>query len=143
MYTRDELTAKTVPELYEICKALGISGMRKARKAVMIDAILNHTATNETTSESNSLGGVRATVNAVRNEDDNSVSALIRVSCGANRDTFPLVGKSVRDVMDLLNQILNIPAGAEAYVNGQVESYSYVLKEGDNLEFIRPAGSKG
>lgn len=156
-YSFEELWNLTVPELYDLCKEYGIPGMRKARKATMIDAIMNYYASNSNDNnndnnnqteteveneEAGVLNGVRATVNAIRNEDD-TVSAMVRVSCGANRDTFPVVGKTIRDVITLLTPILNIPAGAEAYVNGESESYSYVLEEGDTLEFIRPAGSKG
>ncbi|GIU69012.1 MAG: hypothetical protein KatS3mg002_0248 [Candidatus Woesearchaeota archaeon] len=154
-YSFDELWSLTVPELYDLCKSYGIPGMRKARKSTMINAIMNYYESNSNDAsdinnnhnqseeeEDSMLNGVRATVNAIRNED-NTVSAMVRVSCGANRDTFPVVGKTIRDVITLLTPILNIPAGAEAYVNGQSESYSYILKEGDTLEFIRPAGSKG
>jgi len=58
------------------------------------------------------------------------------------------VGKSVGELRNMLSYELNIPAGAPATVsqNGgepfPVQD-SYIVKDGDLVEFVRTAGTKG
>jgi hypothetical protein len=70
-------------------------------------------------------------------------TTTIQVSCGANSADFPVQGKTVGAVQEFLKEVLNIDRLAEGQVSGNKIDSSYVLKEGDVLEFIKPAGSKG
>jgi hypothetical protein len=49
----------------------------------------------------------------------------------------------VGEVRQALKEPLNIDPRALALVNGRDAAASYVLKEGDQLEFVRLAGEKG
>ena len=70
-------------------------------------------------------------------------TTTIQVSCGANSADFPVTGKTVGAVQEFLKEVLNINRLAEGQVGGTKIDSSYVLKEGDVLEFIKPAGRKG
>jgi len=70
-------------------------------------------------------------------------TTTIQVSCGANSADFPVEGKTVGAVQEFLKEVLNIDRLAEGQVAGASVETSYVLKAGDVLEFIKPAGSKG
>jgi len=70
-------------------------------------------------------------------------TTAIQVSCGASSGKFPVIGKTVGAVAEFLREVLNVDRLAEGMVNGDKVSDSYVLKEGDNLEFLKPAGQKG
>ena len=70
-------------------------------------------------------------------------TTTIQVSCGANSADFPVSGKTVGAVQEFLKEVLNIDRLAEGQVAGNSVDSSYVLKAGDVLEFIKPAGRKG
>jgi hypothetical protein len=53
-------------------------------------------------------------------------------------------GRSVDDVRRELRTPLNIGDGAEAHLNGErVGDPATILRQGDELEFIKSAGEKG
>jgi len=67
----------------------------------------------------------------------------IKVVCGANTHEGEFVGMTVGEVRQQLKDVLNIADEAQTSVSGDVVKDDYVLKEGDNLEFIKKAGDKG
>lgn len=150
-YTESELNDKTVVELREICRALNIPGMSKARKDVIVEALVKAydvkpAETKSTTIEKNNdSNGKLSYVNANLHSflENNTYKTLISVSCGASSSNYPVVGRSVGFVKSTYKEILNINPEAEGIVNGTKVEDSYVMKSGDTLEFVRKAGTKG
>jgi hypothetical protein len=70
-------------------------------------------------------------------------SAMVKVSYGVHNLEAAIAGKSVSEVRQSLKEPLNIDPRALALVNGRDVAASYVLKQGDQLEFVRLAGEKG
>jgi len=70
-------------------------------------------------------------------------TGLVKISYGVHVLTAAIAGKSVGEVRQALKEPLNIDPRALALVNGRNASASLVLKEGDQLEFVRLAGEKG
>ena len=101
----------------------------------MLDLAVNDPDKNKVHAFSGNVEGIRDMVG-------NSPATII-VSCGASSGKFPVVGKTIQAVGDFLKEILNIDASANAIVNGEEVSKTYTLNEGDTLEFIKRAGSKG
>ena len=67
----------------------------------------------------------------------------VRVLYGVHALEAALAGRSIRDVRAALQQALNISPRAVAVVNGREVGADYLLKEGEQLEFVRLAGEKG
>jgi hypothetical protein len=67
----------------------------------------------------------------------------VKVSYGVHNLEAAIAGKSVSEVRQALREPLNIDPRALALVNGRDVAASYVLKQGDQLEFVRLAGEKG
>lgn len=70
---------------------------------------------------------------------------MVTVIHGANEFTNDAMeGLSVADVRGnaTLAQMLNIDPAAAAQVDGEAVTSSYVLQDGDVLEFVKPSGSK-
>ncbi|MHB8069582.1 MAG: hypothetical protein ACYDIC_16950 [Desulfobaccales bacterium] len=67
----------------------------------------------------------------------------VKVSYGVHHLDAAIAGKSVGEVRQALKEPLNIDPRALALVNGRDVAAAYVLKEGDQLEFVRLAGEKG
>ncbi len=67
----------------------------------------------------------------------------VRISYGVHSLEAAIAGKSVAEVRQALKEPLNIDPRALALVNGRDAAASYVLKEGDQLEFVRLAGEQG
>ena len=68
----------------------------------------------------------------------------IRFICGANTQELEGVsGKKLGEVKDQLVDVLNIPSPVQCILGGQSVSDDYELKEGEQIEFVRPAGDKG
>jgi len=147
-----------------MCRDQDIPGMSKKRKDVIIDAILkaNRTTTKAASSGRKKAGhmaalATQAGVEQVTKADFQMSSVLthpskkpgdrcttaIRVSCGANSGKFPVTGKTVGAVGEFLREVLNVDRLAEGIVNGDKVDGAYVLKDGDDLEFLKPAGRKG
>jgi hypothetical protein len=70
-------------------------------------------------------------------------SGLVKISYGVHNLEAAIAGKSVSEVRQSLKEPLNIDPRALALVNGRDVAASYVLKQGDQLEFVRLAGEKG
>ncbi|MEW6658063.1 MAG: MoaD/ThiS family protein [Thermodesulfobacteriota bacterium] len=70
-------------------------------------------------------------------------SGQVKISYGVHHLEVAIAGKSVGEVRQALKEPLNIDPRALALVNGRDVAASYVLKEGDQLEFVRLAGEKG
>ena len=71
------------------------------------------------------------------------MDTTIQVSCGASSGAFPVEGKNVREVGEFLREVLNVDKLSTGLVNGKEVQGDYVLKSGDNLEFMKPSGRKG
>ena len=70
-------------------------------------------------------------------------SGQVKISYGVHHLEVAIAGKSVGEVRQALKEPLNIDPRALALINGRDVAASYVLKEGDQLEFVRLAGEKG
>jgi hypothetical protein len=70
---------------------------------------------------------------------------MTRVICGANElGDYRGEGKTIQQVRDELRCALNIPDNAAVLLNGEEGPDSgSPLRAGDELEFVKPAGSKG
>jgi len=62
---------------------------------------------------------------------------------GVNTLSAQMCGKSVAEVRGMLSQALNIDTVAVPTVNGSTVDPSYILKDGDELEFVKASGEKG
>jgi len=159
-YNYDNLDSKTVAELRELCAYdLDISGMWKQRKDTIIKAILakttpkkrraavaNPTVTKQvdTSHDVNIVGGTfTSEITAPDARIGSRISTTIRVSCGASSGDFPVVGKTVGAVGEFLKEVLNVETLARGLVNGTEVDGDYLLKQGDQLEYLKPAGKKG
>jgi len=49
----------------------------------------------------------------------------------------------LKEVGDFIREVLNVDRLSTGLVNGKEVPGDYILKEGDNLEFLKPAGKKG
>ncbi len=67
----------------------------------------------------------------------------VKISYGVHHLEVAVAGKSVGEVRQALKEPLNIDPRALALVNGRDVAASYLLKSGDQLEFVRLAGEKG
>jgi hypothetical protein len=72
-----------------------------------------------------------------------AAAGQVKISYGVHSLEAAIAGKSVSEVRQALKEPLNIDPRALALVNGRDAAASYVLKEGDQLEFVRLAGEKG
>jgi len=159
-YTKDELSALTNTELREICKQRKIPGMSKKRKDIIIDAILlaqggspasqSTTTITKTTKDvdpNEPLTAATFTLNSILTKpnakEGDKTTTTIRVSSGAATGEFPVTGKNVSQVKSFLKEVLNISKMASPIVNGNQVDDNYVIKEGDEVEFLKPAGQKG
>ncbi len=68
---------------------------------------------------------------------------LVKVTYGVHSLEAGIAGKSVGEVRQALKEPLNIDPRALALVNGRDVASSHILKEGEQLEFVRLAGEKG
>jgi hypothetical protein len=160
IYTQDELTTWTVDNLRDYCKTLGIPKMSKQRKDVLISTILDCQKSNNSgetiklapTGSDSSARDSRPITNmvAVMNmqainpaSSSSKMNTTIHVSCGASSGNFSVVGKTVAEVASKLKDVLNIDRLSIGVVNGKDVNDSYIVKDGDNLEFVKPAGTKG
>jgi len=70
-------------------------------------------------------------------------TGLVKISYGVHSLEAAITGKSISEVRQALKEPLNIDPRALALVNGRDVAASYVLKQDDQLEFVRLAGEKG
>jgi hypothetical protein len=159
-FTRVQLEEKTAAELKAMCvHELNIPGMTKKTKAVVIDAIMEQYGVSSDASAevAPDTGSTEDTVDPVTaldftahsrltrpdGEDGDKTTTTITVSSGANSGNFPVVGKTVGAVKAFLKEVLNVDEMSSGLVNGSEVGNDYVLKNGDRLEFLKPAGKKG
>jgi len=151
-YKRETLEGKTVRDLRQLVVKLGIVGYTKKPKDVIIDAIMakhgvaGSISTAAMVSDSG-LSGVEATFQSSITKPDlakrDRLSTTIQVSCGASTGRFPVTGRSVAEVGEFLREVLNVDKLSSGLINGKEVPADYILKAGDNLEFLKPAGKKG
>ncbi len=156
-YSRTQLEDKTSKELKRMCVyELEIPGMTKKAKDVVISAILEKFGTKTASAPAfiptakggkNPLGQVQGTFTSFldkpKGKFGNRNTTTIRVSSGASAAKFSVVGETVETVSELLREVLNVDRMSTGLVNGKEVPKDYVLKENDNLEFLKPAGKKG
>ena len=70
-------------------------------------------------------------------------SGMVKISYGVHNLEAAIAGKSVSEVRQSLKEPLNIDPRALALVNGRDVAAAHILKQGDQLEFVRLAGEKG
>lgn len=66
-----------------------------------------------------------------------------RIEFGINSYKANLKGKTIAQVKKQYREHLNIPSNAVAVVGNEKVDNSYVVQEGDTVEFIRKSGKKG
>jgi len=153
-FTREELDAKRVVDLKEMCVyELDIPGMTKKRKEVVIDAIMakygeaSTAKTSAISTKAEPIKGVEFSGHSILSKPEmpfgKRTSTTIQVSCGASSGNFPVAGRSVKEVGEFLREVLNVDRLSTGLVNGKEVDPDYLLKPGDNLEFLKPAGKKG
>lgn len=67
----------------------------------------------------------------------------IKVIHGSSDEDFELVGANVASVRASLVDAFNIPADAQAFVDGEEVNENHVLQKNQTLEFVKAAGVKG
>lgn len=156
-FTREELEAKNAKELKRMCVyELDIPGMTKKPKPVVINAIMEKFGRGSGGSASISkpaaagaapLTALEGTFTSHLDKPGavfgNRNTTTIRVSNGASSGNFPVSGRKVSEVSELLREVLNVDRMSNGLVNGKPVDSDYVLKDGDTLEFMKPAGKKG
>ncbi len=149
-FTKDQLEDKTSRELKRMCVyELNIPGMTKKTKDVVIAAIMAEygAPASASISKSGPVTGIEFTGRSVITKPDGAFGArattTIHVSCGASSGNFPVVGRTVKQVGEFLREVLNVDQLSTGLINGKEVDGDYVLKQSDNLEFLKPAGKKG
>jgi hypothetical protein len=153
-YTREQLEGMTARELKEMCAyELGMPGYSKKTKDVVIDAILGKYGTKSAKASviaakvAGPMTGIEFGAKSVLTQPNagfgNKTTTTIHVSCGASSGNFPVAGRTVGQVGEFLREVLNVDKLSTGLVNGKDVSPDYVLKSGDSLEFLKPAGRKG
>lgn len=150
-FTREQLEAKTSKELKRMCvQELGIAGVTKKDKETVIQAILSKfggTACAAPSSGVSPMTSMAFSGHSVLTKPDakfgSRTTTTIHVSCGASSGAFPVIGRTVKQVGEFLREVLNVDRLSTGLVNGKEVDGDYVLKQGDNLEFLKPAGKKG
>ena len=153
-FTREQLEEKTARELKNMCVyELGIPGMTKKRKDVVIDAILANQAAISDDAASLESGAAdemtgiefqaQSTLTKPAGAFGHKTTTTVHVSCGASSGNFPVAGRTVKEIGEFLREVLNVDRLSTGLVNGRDVDASYVIKPGDTLEFLKPAGKKG
>lgn len=145
--TRQELREMTNDQLRELCRSRGIHCTTKTTKSALVDLLRPGAPTPPRTAPADipvasptggRVNAVHTTTTTMR-EPGNSdvVTSRVRVSSGSSFDHFDVIGHNISDVRDLLLHILNIDPEAQAMVNGQVVADDYVIRDNDNVDFIK------
>jgi len=134
--TLESLSAKSVAELQALCEGRGMAGLNRQPKNILVDILLNDYAREV-------LSGLAAKLVVIKSESG-EITTTIKISCGGSEDDFPLVGRTVGEVQDLLSEALNIPDDPIVMINGsESDDSDYVLESGDELDFVQDADDKG
>lgn len=159
IYSKEELETMNVKyELKPMAVKMGLSGYSKKTKDVVISAILEKQGPKKAPAKAAiasiaPAAAVKA-MNAIEfcatsiltkpsAKEGDKCSTTIRVSSGASSGNFPVSGRTVAEVAEFLREVLNIKKMSPGLVNGKSVEGTYTLKDGDELEFLKPAGSKG
>jgi hypothetical protein len=155
-FTKEQLEEKTAKELKRMCVyELDLPGLTKKSKDIVIDAIMmeyGEDAEGATIAPAapEAPAGVagleftgRSAITKPDGEFGSRTTTTLHVSCGASSGNFPVAGRTVKQVGEFLREILNVDRLSTGLVNGAEVDGDYVLKQGDNLEFLKPAGKKG
>jgi len=157
-YKRETLEAKTSKDLKRMCAhRLGLPGMWKKTKSEVIDAIMGKSANapgkktrraaaieSDTSAPLTAIGGsFQSTITKPGEDFGFKTSTAVQVTCGANTGKFPVSGRKVTEVGELLREVFNVSKLSTGLVNGKAVDGDYVIKDGDVLEFLKPAGRKG
>ncbi len=152
-FNRDALEAKTAKDLKRMCvDELGIVGVTKKPKDDVINVIMAQYGGGRGSKATiakvdKKVTGIefsgQSTLTKPEAPFGSRTTTTIQVSCGASSGNFPVTGKTVKDVGDFLREVLNVDRLSTGLVNGKEVGADYVLKSGDNLEFLKPAGKKG
>ena len=155
-FTREQLEAKTAKELKNMCVyELGLPGLTKKDKETVIQAIMakygragaSASATIAKDAKPEAMKGVefqaQSTMTKPTAPFGQKTSTTIQVSCGASSGAFPVAGRTVKEVGEFLREVLNVDRLSTGLVNSKETGPDYVLKPGDTLEFLKPAGKKG
>jgi len=158
IYTKADLAAMTVKDdLKPLASQLGITGYSKKPKDWIIKAILQAQKSDVKVSISQAktttvvpkamLDKIQFQTTSIltkpnANRGDKCTTTL-HISSGASSGQFPVVGRTVAEVAAFLAEVLNIEKMSIGHVNGKEVDGTYILKEGDNLEFLKSAGQKG
>lgn len=153
-YKRETLEAKTVRELRQLVVKLGIKGKSKLPKVQIIDAIMSvhgvaggGGSAGISPKAAEGVTGIEGTFQSSLTKPDapfgHRTSTTIQVSCGASSGRFPVAGKTLAEVGEFLREVLNVDKLSTGLVNGKEEAGSYIIQDGDTVEFLKPAGKKG
>jgi len=158
-FTREQLNTMTSKEMKRMCvEDLKIAGVTKKPKEVVIEAIMSKYGAKSSTSTPAStpvltpavqqaLSGVEFSGRSVITKPGapfgQRATTTIHVSCGASSGNFPVMGRSVKQIGEFLREVLNVDRLSTGLVNGKEVDAEYILKQGDNLEYLKPAGKKG
>lgn len=160
-YTRAQLEGMNAKVMKKMAfNKMGLVGLSKQPKADVVDAILaaqdapkkkkvakKKAAVAKKAKGSGPIQGINFSGNSVLSNPSapfgQKTTTTIHVSCGASSGSFPVVGKTVREVGEFLREVLNVDRLSTGLVNGKEVAADYVLKSGDRLEFLKPAGRKG
>lgn len=148
-FNRTQLEGKTARELKRMCvEELNLPGLTKKTKDVVIDAIMAAYGTaGASISKTAAVTGIEfsgiSTMTKPGGSFGSRTTTTIHVSCGASSGNFPVVGRTVKQVGEFLREVLNVDRLSTGLINGKEADGDYVLKQGDNLEFLKPAGKKG
>jgi len=154
-FTRAELDGMTALRLKEMCVyELDLPGLTKKPKETVIQAILakhgtpaSRAAVAPKAKTIAPLSGLEFSGHSVMTKPGAAfgqrTSTTINVSCGASSGNFPVAGRTVKQVGEFLREVLNVDQLSTGLVNGREVGADYILKEGDTLEFLKPAGKKG
>jgi hypothetical protein len=152
-----ELRSLTVKELKEECRDEELTGYSKLSKDDLVKVLVanNRKKARGTSASVKPVKGKGKQAPSTKgplkdisfevesHKTGSKIDSMITCSSGVNSGEFPVVGRSVAEVADFLKEILNVSSMADGLVNGDKAESSYILQEGDTLEFVKPAGSKG
>lgn len=144
-YNEDQLYDLTNRELRNICIDMNIVGMTRAVKNDLVDAILeNNGSYEDSNNQANSMPIIAGEVIITGVRANGHVATTARASCGASSiNSNQIVGHKIVDVMAFFEEVLNVGDSSSPIVNGSNVDGDYIIKSGDNIEFIRAAGHKG
>ena len=149
-YKRETLEAKSVKELRQLVVKLGITGKTKLPKASIIDAIMGGGGGGGASVASEApkaIQGIEGSFQSSMTKPEAGfgfkTSTTVQVSCGASSGRFPVVGRTLAEVGEFLREVLNVSKLSTGLVNGKEKEGSYILADGDVVEFLKPAGKKG